>query len=148
MYFKSLQDLTSVSIFIDKIIQTNLAFANTIWKHSIKNLDNLFQMFSQRVKHHRNTPPIFQPAKFLLSFYNDTRCNKINQMAALRMDLYSLISLHKYWCVFQILTCTWKLSHRCYMKMSAQISFNFYRVSDIVISVLHVLNIRKYHHLS
>ena len=30
MYFKSLQDLTSVSIFIDKIIQTNLAFANTI----------------------------------------------------------------------------------------------------------------------
>ena len=35
-------------------------------------------------------------AKFLLSFYNNTRCNKINQTAALRMDWYSLLSIHKY----------------------------------------------------
>ena len=30
IYFENLRDLTSVSIFIDKMIQTNLAFANTI----------------------------------------------------------------------------------------------------------------------
>ena len=31
-------------------------------------------MFSQRVKHHKNIPEIYQTAKFLLSFYNNTRC--------------------------------------------------------------------------
>ena len=51
-------------------------------------------MFSQRVKHHKNTPQIFQ-TEFQLSFSNITRCYKINQMVALRMDWYSLISIHK-----------------------------------------------------
>ena len=39
-------------------------------------------MFSERVKHHKNTPQIF-------------RYNEINQMEALRMVWYSLISIHK-----------------------------------------------------
>ena len=46
-------------------------------------------MFSQRVEYPRDTPPIFQPAKFLVTFYDNTSCNKINQM-----DLYSLVSIH------------------------------------------------------
>ena len=33
---KNLQDLTSISTFIDKIIQTNLTFAKTIWKYDHK----------------------------------------------------------------------------------------------------------------
>ena len=36
IYFKILQDSTSISTFFDKMIQTNLAFANTIWKHDHK----------------------------------------------------------------------------------------------------------------
>ena len=126
-------NLTWTSTFIDKMIQTNLAFANTIWKHMIiKNLDYLFQnVFTESKASQKHSSNFSNRAKLLLSFYNNTRCNKINQMAALRMDWYSLISLHKYWCVFQILTSTWKLSHRFYIKMSAQICFNFYRVSDI-----------------
>ena len=47
-----------------------------------------------RVKHHKNTPQIFQ-TEFWLSFCNNTRWNKINQMAALRMYWYSLISMHE-----------------------------------------------------
>ena len=36
--------MTLISTFIDKMIQTNLAFANTIWKYMIiKNLDYHFQ---------------------------------------------------------------------------------------------------------
>ena len=46
-------------------------------------------MSSQRVKHHKNIPQIYQTAKFSLSFYNDPRFNKINQMAPLRMDWHS-----------------------------------------------------------
>ena len=61
----------------------------------IKNFDYLFQKFSEREKHHKDIPQIVQTAKFLLRFYNNTRCNKINQMEALRMDWYSLISIHK-----------------------------------------------------
>ena len=51
-------------------------------------------MFSQRVNHHKNIPQIYQTATFL-SFYN-TRHNKINQIAAFRMDWYLLISIHKF----------------------------------------------------
>ena len=63
-----------------KIIQTNLVFANTIWKHMIiKNLDYLFQKFfteskalqkhsSQRVKHYKNTPQIFKQSKVVIKF--------------------------------------------------------------------------------
>ena len=44
MYFKNVWDLSLISTFIYTMIQTNLAFANTIWKHMIiKNLDYLFQ---------------------------------------------------------------------------------------------------------
>ena len=44
MYFKNVQDLFSISTFIDTMTQNNLAFANTIRKHMIiKNLDYLFQ---------------------------------------------------------------------------------------------------------
>ena len=48
------------------MIETNLAFANTtlLFENSylkiIKNLDHLFKMFSQRVKHHKSTPEISQ----------------------------------------------------------------------------------------
>ena len=87
--------MASISTFIYTVIQTNLVFANTTWKHMImKNLDYLFKMFLQRVKHHKNTPQIFQ-TEFWLSFCNNTRWNKINQMAALRMYWYSLISMHE-----------------------------------------------------
>ena len=61
----------------------------------IRNLDYLFQNISQRVKYYKSTTKIFQTAKFLLSFYNNTGCNEINQMAALRMDWHSLISTYK-----------------------------------------------------
>ena len=44
---------------------------------------------------HKNPCCTQQTAKLLLSFYYNTRCNKISQMAALRMDWYSLISIHK-----------------------------------------------------
>ena len=44
IYFKNIQDLSSVSTFIYTMIQTNLAFANAIWKHMIiRNLDYLLQ---------------------------------------------------------------------------------------------------------
>ena len=67
IYFKNLQDLTWISTFIDKIIQTNLTFANTIWKHMfIRNLDYLFQNISQRVKYYKSTTKIFQTEQ---SFY-------------------------------------------------------------------------------
>ena len=40
MYFKNVQDLFSISTFIDTKTQNDLAFANTIRKHMIiKNLD-------------------------------------------------------------------------------------------------------------
>ena len=46
MYFKNVQDLFSISTFIDTKTQNDLAFANTIRKHMIiKNLDYLFQNF-------------------------------------------------------------------------------------------------------
>ena len=54
-------------------------------------------MFSHRVKHHKNTSQIFQAEK-IFCFYKDTRCNKINQIAAFRVDWYSLISIHKSVC--------------------------------------------------
>ena len=94
IYFKNIQDLSSVSTSIYTMIQTNLPFVNTIWKHIIiKNLYYLFQnVSSQRVKYPKNTPQTFQT---VLSFYNNTRCNKINQMPELKMDWYSLISIHK-----------------------------------------------------
>ena len=86
-----------ISIFIDKMIQTNLAFANTISKHMIvKNLDYLFQnVFTESKASQKHSSNFSNRAKLLLSFYNNTRCNKINQMAALRMDWYSLISVYK-----------------------------------------------------
>ena len=78
------------------MIQTNFTFANTIWKYMIiKNLDYLFQNVFIESKASQNTPQIFQ-TEFQWRFYNNTRCNKINHMAALRMDWYSLISKHKH----------------------------------------------------
>ena len=52
-------------------------------------------MCSPRVKHHKNIAQIYPAAKFFLSFYNNTMCNKINQITAQRMDWYSLKSIHK-----------------------------------------------------
>ena len=97
IYFKNIQDLTSISTFIDKMIQTNLAFANTIWKHIIiENFDYLFQnVFTESKTSQKHSSNFSNRAKSLLRFYNNTRCNKINQIAALRMDWYSLISIHK-----------------------------------------------------
>ena len=44
IFFKNVQDLLSVSTFICTMIDTNLAYANTIWKHIIiKSLYYLFQ---------------------------------------------------------------------------------------------------------
>ena len=62
-------------------------------------------MSSQRVKHHKNIPQIYQTVKFSLSFYNDPRCNKINQMAALRMDWHSWSWIMNIW--NYILTRVW-----------------------------------------
>ena len=73
-------------------------------------------MFSQRVKYHKGMPWIDQTSKFLLSFYNNTRCNKISQMAVLRMDWYSLISIHKSASRgIQIFECLLILDHRAEM---------------------------------
>ena len=97
IYFKNGRDLSSISTFTYTMIQTNLAFANTIWKHMIiKNLDYLFQnVFTESKASQKHSSNFSNRAKLLLSFYNNTRCNKINQMAALRMDWYSLISINK-----------------------------------------------------
>ena len=85
----------SISTFIDKMIQTNLAFANAIWKHMIiKNLDCLCQnVFTESKASQKHSSNCSNRAKFLLSFCN-TRCNKIDHMAALIMDLV-LITINK-----------------------------------------------------
>ena len=79
------------------MIQTNLMWANPIGNYMIiKNLDYLFQnVFTESKASQKHSSNFSNRAKLLLSFYNNTRCNKINQMAALRMDWYSLISIHK-----------------------------------------------------
>ena len=51
IYFKTLQNLTSISTSIDKMIQNNLAFANAISKHmTMKNLHYPFQNVSTESK--------------------------------------------------------------------------------------------------
>ena len=97
IYFKNIRDLSLISILIYTMIQTNLVFADTIWKHMIiRNLDYLFQnVFTESKASQKHSSNFSNRAKLLLSFYNNTRCNKINQMAALRMDWYSLISINK-----------------------------------------------------
>ena len=63
----------------------------------IKNLDYLFQnVFTESKVSQRHSSNLSKRAKFLLIFYNNTRCKKMNQVAAFRMDWYSLISIHEY----------------------------------------------------
>ena len=97
LLFDNLRDVTSISFFIDKMIQTNLKFANIIWKQMIiKNLDYLFlNVFIESKVSQRHSSNLSERAKFFLIFYNNTRCNKINQLVAFRMDWYLLISIHK-----------------------------------------------------
>ena len=62
----------------------------------LKNLDGFFQnVFAVIKASQKHSSNLSIKAKFLLSFYNNTRCNKINPIAALRMDWCSLISIHK-----------------------------------------------------
>ena len=62
----------------------------------VKYLEYLFQnVFTESKASQKTLLKFSNRAKFLLSFYNNTRCNKINQMTALRMDWYSLISIRK-----------------------------------------------------
>ena len=61
----------------------------------IKNLDGFFQNVFAAIKASQKHSNLSIKAKFLLSFYNNRRCNKINPMAARRMDWCSLISIHK-----------------------------------------------------
>ena len=94
IYFKNLKNLSSISTFTDTMVQTNLAYANTISKLMIiKNLDYLFKNVFTESKASQKHSSKF--SKFWLRFYNNTRCNQINQMVALRKDWYSLISIHK-----------------------------------------------------
>ena len=88
-------DLSSISTFIYTMIQTNLAFASTIWKHVIgKNLDYLFQnVFTESKASWKHSSNFWN--RVLIRFLYNTRCSKINQMVALRMYSYSLISIHK-----------------------------------------------------
>ena len=60
-------NLTWTSTFIDKMIQTNLAFANTIWKHMImKNLDYVFQkVFTESKASQKYSSNSSNRAKFL-----------------------------------------------------------------------------------
>ena len=54
----------------------------------MKNLDLLFQkIFTESKASQKHTSDFSNRAKFLLSFHNYRRYNKINQMAAVRMDL-------------------------------------------------------------
>ena len=61
----------------------------------IKNLDYLFQNVFTDSKISQKPSNFSNIAKILLIFYNNTRCNQVNQMAALRMYWYSLISIHE-----------------------------------------------------
>ena len=60
----------------------------------MKNLDYLFQNVFTESKASQKHSSIFSN-RVLIRFYNKKSCNKINQMAVLRMDWYSLISIHK-----------------------------------------------------
>ena len=97
LLFDNLRDVTSISFFIDKMIQNNLKFASIIWKQMIiKNLDYLFlNVFTESKVSQKHSSNLSKRVKFLLVFNNNTRCNKINQVAAFRMDRYSLMSIHK-----------------------------------------------------
>ena len=64
----------------------------------IKNLDYLFQN-------------VFIEGKPSQKHYNNTRYNKINQMVALRMAWYSLISIHKSVSRAMISECLMTLDH-------------------------------------
>ena len=62
----------------------------------IKNLDYLFlNVFTESKVSQKHSSNLSKRVKFLLVFNNNTRCNKINQVAAFRMDRYSLMSIHK-----------------------------------------------------
>ena len=113
LLFDNLRDVTSISFFIDKMIQTNLKFANIIWKQMIiKNLDYLFlNVFTESKVSQKHSSNLSKRVKFLLVFNNNTRCNKINQVAAFRMDQYSLMSIHKFSSSAMLSECIILLDH-------------------------------------
>ena len=79
---------------------------------NIKNLDYLFQnVFTESKSSQKHSSNFSNRAKFLLIFYNNTRCNKINQIAARRGDWYSLLFIHKSVTRAMLFECLMVLDH-------------------------------------